>query len=123
MKLFNRKAKEKYVLLPKKVFRAIKEALDATCELKRKLNEYQETELSPDEIHMMSERLAEFELAGIEPSESKILAERNRAKPAEIVCGMAMCPVCGRVISAAESLKNYPICSRCGQRVAAGNAE
>lgn len=119
MRLFERK----YVKIENDAWNVIREAVNSAIKDKEDLTEYLKTGLSPNEIHMMSERLTEFELAGIEPSEAKILADRNKIKPAEIVCGMAMCPVCGRVISAEESLKNYPICSRCGQRVAAGNAE
>lgn len=82
------------------------------------LREYLDTDLKPHEIHLMSERLAAFELSGLEPSEAKKLAERDRAKPALMQYGSMNCPTCGTFFAATKNMaEKHPFCWSCGQRI------
>lgn len=89
-------------------------------EVKRQLREYTDTEFSPYEIYMMSERLAEFEEAGIEPKEAARLAEKAKAKELVSYYGTSIkcCPECESIVCYSdEHLKRYPYCDRCGQKI------
>lgn len=89
-------------------------------EVKRQLREYTDTEFSPYEIYMMSERLTEFEEAGIEPKEAARLAEKAKAKELVSYLGTSIkcCPECESIVCYSdEHLKRYPYCDRCGQKI------
>ena len=89
-------------------------------EVKRQLREYTDTEFSPYEIYMMSERLAEFEEAGIEPKEAARLAEKAKAKELVSYHGTSIkcCPECESIVCYSdEHLKRHPYCDGCGQKL------
>lgn len=91
-------------------------------EVKRQLREYTDTEFSPYEIYMMSERLAEFEEAGIEPKEAARLAEKAKAKELVFYRGTSIkwCPTCEAIVChSVDYLKDHPHCDRCGQKLKA----
>lgn len=89
-------------------------------EVKRQLREYTDTEFSPYEIYMMSERLAEFEEAGIEPKEVARLAEKAKEKELVLYRGTSIecCPTCEAIMCySGDYLKDHPYCDRCGQKL------
>lgn len=89
-------------------------------EVKKQLREYTDTEFSPHEIYMMSERLAEFEEAGIEPKEAARLAEKAKAKELVLYPGTSItcCPTCEAFVCYSDDyVKNHPYCDRCGQKI------
>lgn len=89
-------------------------------EVKRQLKEYTDTEFSPYEIYMMSERLAEFEEAGIEPKEAAELAEKAKAKEFAFFNGTSItcCPTCEAIVCYSEGyFEKHPYCDGCGQKL------
>ena len=103
MNLFKRKCKEKCTKVPEEFFR-----------------EYADTELSPDEIHLMSERLNGFELAGLEPDEVMKLAERDKVRIGNVINGLVFCPVCEELLCTEKFSERHNFCNVCGQRVNRG---
>lgn len=85
------------------------------------LKAYRNTDMSPDEILLASERLAAFEEIGMEPSDLMDLVRRDTAKEA-VIWGeeKAMyCPACGHFHAVtAEYAQKHQFCEKCGQRVA-----
>ena len=96
-------------------------------EVKRELREYTDTEFSPYEIYMMSERLSRFEEAGIEPDEAIELAEKAKEKEAlrlSEYCQIRCCPECGSILGhSKEYFEKHPYCDGCGQRVGIKEAQ
>ena len=83
-----------------------------------KLKDYEDSELSPDEVHIISERLTEFEKAGLEPCEVIKLAERDKAVEAvKDEYGLMWCPSCKELIGVVPEKREEVFCKRCGQRV------
>ena len=93
-------------------------SFDEVKGLLAKLKEYEESELSPDEVHIMSERLAAFEENGTEPSDLMDLVRRDTAKEATVFGENLLCPSCGNFHAASrEYAESFPFCEKCGQRI------
>ena len=83
-----------------------------------KLREYEDTDLSPDEIHIMSEELAAYHELMITPEELRKIRKKIVTKPIEVYKGVYLCPECGWIVGFVGDEKSKGIqkhCERCGQ--------
>lgn len=119
MKLFKRK----YIKIRRDAWRVIRKTVRSAIEDEEELKAYLETELTPNEIHMMSERLTEFELAELEPKEVRELADRDKSVKGELRYGAIYCPACGKILCTPKYAKEIRFCNGCGKRVDTAVAE
>lgn len=79
-----------------------------------RLYQYEETDLSPDEIHIMSEELTQFHELRLSASDIKEILRHTRAKKPELYKGTYLCPECGYIVGFIDDkgLPNY--CEKCG---------
>lgn len=119
MKLFKRK----YIKIRRDAWRVIRKTVRSAIEDEEELKAYLETELTPNEIHMMSERLTEFELAELEPKEVRELADRDKSVKGELRHGAIYCPACGKILCTPKYAKEIRFCNGCGKRVDTAVAE
>lgn len=115
--VLRKRKKEKRIAIPETVYRELMSALDESENVAKRLKEYLETELTPGEVHIMNERLCEFELAGIEPKYARILADRDKCLKGEVKNKLVFCPVCGEILSTENFAEKVNFCCKCGQRV------
>jgi len=83
-----------------------------------RLREYEDTDLSPDEIHIMSEELAAYHELMLTPEELRKIRKRIVTKPIEVYKGTYLCPECGWIVGFVGDEKGRGIqknCERCGQ--------
>lgn len=69
---------------------------------------------------MAMKRLLEYEDTGLTPQEIMELKERNTAKPPfdiEDNYGFFVCPSCGNSIYASDDFEGHKFCLNCGQRI------
>ncbi len=70
--------------------------------------------------HMALKRLLEYEDTGLTPEEIMELKERDTAKPPidiEDNYGFFVCPSCGNSIYASDDFESHKFCLNCGQRI------
>lgn len=85
----------------------------------------QGVELEPHEItshqrRLLLERLHEYEDTDLTPEQIRELKERDTAKaPIDIEdnCGFFVCPSCGNSIYASDDFESHKFCLNCGQRI------
>ena len=85
------------------------------CEALERLREYEDTDLTPEEIHIMSEELAAYHELMLTPEEIKKLRSRMKIKPVERYKGTYLCPDCGWIVGFVDSGEIQMHCERCGQ--------
>lgn len=88
------------------------------CEALERLREYEDTDFSPDEIHIMSEELAAYHELMLTPEELRKMRKRIVTKPIEVYKGTYLCPECGWIVGFVGDEKGRGIqkhCERCGQ--------
>lgn len=82
------------------------------------LKAYRNTDMTPDEILLASERLVAFEEIGMEPADLMDLVRRDTAKEASMFGENHLCPECGCFHAATkEYAESFPFCEKCGQRI------
>ena len=69
-------------------------------------------EIEPHQRRLLLKRLYEYEDTGLTPDQTRGLAERDTANKIELNAGVPICPVCGRKV-----VKCYVFCPDCGQRL------
>lgn len=70
--------------------------------------------------HMALKRLLEYEDTGLIPEQIRELKERDTAKPPidiEDNYGFFVCPSCGNSIYASDDFESHKFCLNCGQRL------
>lgn len=79
-----------------------------------RLYEYEETDLSPDEIHIMSEELGKFHELRLSADDIREILRHTDKKKPEFYKGIYLCPRCGYTIGFIDDkgLPNY--CEKCG---------
>lgn len=113
MRLFKRK----YIKVRRDAWRMIRQGMKVSMANEAELRAYRESELSPNEIHLMSERLTEFELAELEPKEVRELADRDKSVKGELRHGAIYCPACGELLCTPKYAEKMKFCNKCGKRV------
>ena len=83
-------------------------------EAMERLYEYEETDLSPDEVHIMSEELAKFHELRLSASDIKEILGRTRAKKPEIYKGAYLCSECGYIVGFIDDKGLPNFCEKCG---------
>ena len=69
-------------------------------------------EIEPHQRRLLLKRLYEYEDTGLTPDQTRELKERDTANKIELNAGVPICPVCGRKV-----VKCYVFCPDCGQRL------
>lgn len=113
MRLFKRK----YIKVRRDAWRMIRQGMKVAMANEAELRAYRESELFPNEIYLMSERLTEFELAKLEPKEVRELADRDKSVKGELRYGAIYCPACGKILCTPKYAKEIKFCNGCGKRV------
>lgn len=69
-------------------------------------------EIEPHQRRLLLKRLYEYEDTGLTPDQTRGLKERDTANKIELNAGVPICPVCGHKV-----VKCYVFCPDCGQRL------
>ncbi|MBQ8390940.1 MAG: hypothetical protein IJX50_00135 [Clostridia bacterium] len=110
--------RKKYIKVSCKAWEDIRRAMVEALKNNAELKAYRNTDMSPDEILLASERQAAFEEIGMEPSDLMDLVRRDTAKEATVFGENLLCPSCGNFHAASrEYAESFPFCDKCGQRI------
>ena len=77
-------------------------------------------EIEPHQRRLLLKRLYEYEDTGLTPDQTRGLAERDTAKVPREICdeySYFICPSCGEGIYADDDFESHKFCLNCGQRI------